>query len=361
MVGNMKHLLTTPFKRIPHTMCLHLLLTGLLAGLLTGLPSVATATVTLKIATISPDGATWMVKMREGAKQIKNRTNGRVRFKFYPGGVMGNDASVLSKIRIGQLHGGAVTGGSLSKIAPDTQLYQLPFLFNSLAEVNHVRKKIDPHLINNLSSKGFITFGFAGGGFAYFMSNHPISSVADMRKQKVWLPLGDEVSHLVFKKAAISPIPLPISDVMTSLQTGLIDTVAASPVVAISLQWHTKVKYVIQTPTSYIYALLAINKRAFNRIKPADQAIVREVMVTVFKEIDAQNRLSDIQAVEAMKQQGIQFIDIAENDLVEWKNIAASARQQMINEGAYTNELVEAINNDLKDYRQKHQATQASR
>lgn len=339
----------------------HFLLTGLLTCLLAGLPSIAIAAVTIKIATVSPDGATWMVKMREGAKQIKESTDGRVRFKFYPGGVMGNDASVLRKIRIGQLHGGAITGGSLSTVAPDTQLYQLPFLFNSQAEVDYVRAKIDSQLIKKLATRGFITFGFAGAGFAYFMSNHPVSSVADLQKQKVWLPVGDKVSHLVFDEAAISPIPLPISDVMTSLQTGLIDTVAATPVVAISLQWHTKIKYVMQIPASYIYALLAINKRAFNRIKPADRIIVHEVMATVFKEIDAQNRLSDQQAVEAMKQQGIQFVDIADNDLAEWKRIAANARNQMISKGAYTKELVDEINNGLKEYRQLHQVTQASR
>ena len=353
----MKYLFKTSAKQISRIFCLQFLI----IGLMTGIPSISFAAVTLKIATVSPDGATWMVKMREGAKQIKKRTDGRVRFKFYPGGVMGNDASVLRKIRIGQLHGGAVTGGSLNKIAPDTQLYQLPFLFNSQDEVDYVRAKIDPQLIKKLDSKGFVTFGFAGAGFAYFMSNNPVSSVADLQKQKVWLPIGDKVNHLVFDEADISPIPLPISDVMTSLQTGLIDTVAVSPVVAISLQWHTKIKYVMRTPASYIYALLAVNKKAFNRIKPADQIIVREVMAKVFMEIDAQNRLSDKQAINAMQQQGIQFVDIAKNDIAEWKRIAANARNKMISKGAYSDELVEKINNGLKEYRQLHQATQASR
>ena len=117
----------------------------------------------------------------------------------------------------------------------------------------------------------------------------------------------------------------------------------------------------MQIPASYIYALLAINKRAFNRIKPADQIIVREVMARVFKEIDTQNRLNDQQAVKAMQLQGIQFIGIAKNDLAEWKRIAANARNQMISKGAYTKELVDKINNDLKEFRRTHQVTQASR
>ncbi|MCU7941035.1 MAG: TRAP transporter substrate-binding protein DctP [gamma proteobacterium symbiont of Bathyaustriella thionipta] len=70
---------------------------------------------TFKIATLSPDGSDWMQKMRSGAKEIKQKTNGRVKFKFYPGGVMGDDQAVLRKIRIGQLHGGALGGGSLIK------------------------------------------------------------------------------------------------------------------------------------------------------------------------------------------------------------------------------------------------------
>lgn len=336
------------------------MLPGLLAILLLGLPLTSIAAVTLKIATISPDGATWMVKMREGAEEIKKRTNGQVHFKFYPGGVMGNDASVLRKIRIRQLQGGALTSGAMGSIAPDTQLYQLPFMFNSQAEVDYIRGQLDQRLINNLESKGFVTFGFAGGGFAYFMSNNPVSSVADLQKQKVWLPVGDKASKLVFDKADISPIPLPVSDVMTSLQTGLIDTVAVSPVVAISLQWHTKIKYVMQTPASYIYALLAIDKKAFQRIKPGNQAIVREIMNKVFKEIDTQNRMKNKNAVDAMKQQGIQFVNIADTDLREWQHIANKVRQHIIQNGDYTPEFVTAINDGLKKFRQSNSTAQAN-
>ena len=87
---------------------------------------------TLKIATVSPEGTLWMKQMRAGAKENKQLTQGRVKFKFYPGGVMGNDGNVLRKIRIGQLHGGAVTVGTVSQTTPDSTIYGLPFLFSDL-------------------------------------------------------------------------------------------------------------------------------------------------------------------------------------------------------------------------------------
>ena len=101
-------------------------------------PPAPAATLELKIATLSPDGSPWMLKMREGAKEILRKTDNRVRIKFYPGGVMGNDKAVMRKIRAGQLHGGALTGGSLQKVFSDAQVYSLPLKFRSLQEIDYV-------------------------------------------------------------------------------------------------------------------------------------------------------------------------------------------------------------------------------
>ena len=105
---------------------------------------------TFKVATLSPDGSFWMLKMREGAKEIAAKTENRVKFKFYPGGVMGDDNGVLRKMRLRQLHGAALTNGGLSDIYPDIQLYNLILKFNSLEEIDYVRGKIDELLIKGL-------------------------------------------------------------------------------------------------------------------------------------------------------------------------------------------------------------------
>ena len=111
-------------------------------------PAAYVHAVTIKIATLSPEGTFWMKQMRAGADEIKQRTQGRVKFKFYPGGVMGNDESVLRKIRIGQLQGGAITIGNLSKSVPETTIYGLPFLFSDLEHASEVRKESDPMLMS---------------------------------------------------------------------------------------------------------------------------------------------------------------------------------------------------------------------
>lgn len=333
-----------------------LLLVGLVAGAVVSFatPFTRVDAAVFKIATVSPDGATWMVKMRAGAAEIERLTEGRIRFKFYPGGIMGSDQSVLRKIRVGQLHGGAVTTGSLIDIYPDFQIYGVPLIFDSLDEVDYVRKRMDDHLVKGLEERGLISFGLAEGGFAYIMCNKPLRSIADLKQQRVWVPSGDDISQTVFEIAGVSPIQLPISDVMTGLQTGLIDTIGVSPIAAIALQWYTRVKYVTDTPLSYIAATLVLDRKAFTKLSPADQVIVREVMGRVFREIDARNRQDHADAKEALRKQGVVFVTPSPQELAQWKKIAIKARETLMARGVYSAEVVGVLRDHLKTYRKLH-------
>ncbi|MCH2098800.1 MAG: TRAP transporter substrate-binding protein DctP, partial [Pseudomonadales bacterium] len=128
---------------------------------------------TFKIATLSPANSSWMRLMRAGAEEISARTDGRVQFKFYPGGVMGDDAAVIRKIRFRQLQGAALTVGALTPFYTDIQLYNLPMMFNDYEEVDAVRAELDSVLEAGLAESGWVVFGLGEAGFAYAMSKRP--------------------------------------------------------------------------------------------------------------------------------------------------------------------------------------------
>jgi TRAP-type transport system periplasmic protein len=312
--------------------------------------------VELKLATLSPEGSSWMKKMREGAQRVAQATDNRVKFKFYPGGVMGNDQAVLRKIRIGQLHGGAFSGGTLSGYYPDAQIYAMPLKFQSLEEVYFVRRHMDPLIQEGLEKKGFVTFGLADGGFSYIMSNQPVEKVDTLRKLKVWIPAHDKMIMEAMKGFGINPISLPIADVRTGLQTGLIDTVAISPVGAIVLQWHTQVKYLTELPVVYIYGILAIDRRAFGRIAPADQTVVRDIMGQAWTEMDTMNRADNVKALQAIRKQGIQFIEPSPEIRKGWYDLAASVDRQIVSAGYFTPGMVSTLDDYLAEYRSRQAA-----
>jgi len=309
--------------------------------------------VRLKIATLSPEGSMWMENMRMGASEVAQKTDKRVIFKFYPGGVMGNDKTVLRKIRIGQLHGGAVVAGSLSQFFPSNQIYAQPLKFKNLEEVDYVRKYMDQYIIDGLDKAGFVTFGLMGGGFAYIMSQNPIETVEDLRRQKVWIPDNDKISRDSIKAFGITPIPLPIADVRTSLQSGLINTVATSPVGAIVLQWHTQIKYVTNMPLIYLHAVLAINKKSFLKIAEKDQEIVTRVMTKALKQIDIKNREDNSKAIQALKNRGITFITPSQDALNDWLKVGGNAAKKMVETGILPQDVVDQLDVHLANFHSK--------
>lgn len=310
----------------------------------------------LKIATISPDGSDWMIRFRKAGKEVAEKTANRVRFKFYPGGVMGDDKAVLRKIRIGQLHGGAVTSGSLARYYTDNQVYNIPMKFESFDEIDYIRERMDPIIIQGLENGGFATFGLAEGGFAYLMSDSPIINIDDLRKQKIWIPENDDMSLATVKAFGVTPIPLSIAEVRAALQTGIVNTVAVSPIGAIALQWHTQIRYLTNTPLIYIYAVLAVSQKAFRKISIDDQKIVRDVMGQMFREIDAQNRKDNIKALKALRDQGIRFVMPKTQALDEWRNLASTVSTRMVKSGSLTKDIVQMLENYLLEFRSKKQA-----
>ncbi|MEE4245332.1 MAG: TRAP transporter substrate-binding protein DctP [Kangiellaceae bacterium] len=306
---------------------------------------------TLKVATLSPEGSSWMKKMRASAKQIEQKTEGRVKIKFYTGGVMGNDQAVLKKIRFRQLQGGALTSGSLASRYPDSAIYTLPMVFRNQAEVDYVRQQLDDELLKGYEDNGFVVFGFAGGGFAYLMSKQPLRNLDDIRANKVWIPSNDNAANEIVKAFEVNPIPLSLGDVLPSLQTGIIDTVATSPIAAIALQWHTQVKYVIDLPVLYIYAYFTIEKKAFDKLKPQDQKVFSEIMTNTFIDINEANKLENDNARAALESFGIEFLKPSDKDRQAWYKIASKVGPSMVEQGRLSADLFKKLNQSLNDYR----------
>lgn len=307
---------------------------------------------TYKIATISPDGLGWMKKLRAGAKEIESRTEGRVKFKIYPGGVQGDDATVLRKMRIGQLHGGAIAAGSLTRFYPDLQVYNLPLQFRDTDEVEFVREEMDQMIVDGLDDAGIVSFHLTETGFAYLLSQEPVRTVDDLKNLKAWIPDGDPIAAELVKVFGVSPIPLNMTDVLAGLQTGLIDAVMAPPAVALALQWHNHVDYMTDLPMVYIYSMLAMDGKAYKRIGQSDQAVVKEVMDRVFREVEVETRVDNEKALQALTSVGVERVEVPAEALSDWQAMADRSIGQLIQSGEISPESVQTYLKTLKAYRE---------
>lgn len=306
---------------------------------------------TIKVATIAPDGTAWMKEMRAAAEAVKTKTADRVEIKFYPGGVMGDNATVLRKIKIGQLQGAAFTGGEAAAITPDANVYSQPFQFRSEDEVDKVRAKVDGQLKASFEKAGFVVPGMAGGGFAYLFSVNDIHDKDTLKAAKVWVPQGDHVAEIAFKSAGVTPIPLPIADVYTSLQTGLIDAAASTTAGAIAFQWHTKVKHMLDLPLMYVMGFLAVDKKAFDALSVDDRKTVNDEVAAAFARIEKGARADNAQARTALQGQGVAVTPQNAEQRKAWDAIGEDARKNLTGAGGISPELAAAVNKSLEEAR----------
>lgn len=322
-----------------------------IAVLLFSLPAMA---VTLKIATVTPNGSQWMNDMRSSAKEINERTDGRVLIKYYGGGVKGDDAKVLGQIRIRQLQGGAFTPSALAAQYSDLNLYGMPVVFDSEEEAAYVRSRMDARLQQGLEDAGFVNFGFATSGFANLMSRKPIKTLADLKGKRVWVPEGDTISYASMQSLSLNPVTLPLTDVLMGLQTGLLDIVAIPPIVALIMQWHTKIKYVTQVPLVYTFGFMAVDKKAFDKISREDRIIVREVMTKTYKKFDKVNLVDNQGAFEALLKSGIEEVRFDDEEFVKVRKLLLASNLRLGSDGAFTLELYEEMLRHIDEYRHEH-------
>jgi TRAP-type C4-dicarboxylate transport system substrate-binding protein len=307
---------------------------------------------TLKIATIAPEGSSWMNDMRAGAKVIEDHTEGRVQVKFYGGGVQGNDKQVQRKMRTGQLHGGAFTSGGLNLFQTDADLLSLPLLFETIEEARSVRGHIEDELRRRLEEAGYVNFGLAAAGFAYMMSNKPLRTRDDLAGQKIWIPEGEDAGFAALRSLGVAPVVMPVTDVMTGLQTDLLDSVAVPPVGAIVLQWHTRLDYITDVPIAYVYAGLLIERRAWDRLQPADQKVVREVMEGIYRKFDKYGVADNEEAMQALLDSGLERVHPDPAEVAQWREIADRAQRDLAARGDVDPALLDQVRTLLREFRQ---------
>jgi TRAP-type C4-dicarboxylate transport system substrate-binding protein len=324
-------------------------------GVLCTLAPLAAGAKTLKVATAVPAGTEFIEALRGASDTMAERTEGRVELKLFPGGTMGKDSAVLRKMKIGQLDGAVVTASGLAKIHPDAQLYSMPFLFRSRDELAYVRERIDPVMRERLRSAGYVVGGISEGGFTYLFAQEPIRELADLEGRRMWVPEGDEITARMFDKAGGEPVSLPVSDVFTSLQSGMIDTVAINPAGAIALQWHTGVRYQTDAPLLFLIAMLVFDRDVFEQIDAADREIVHEVLGETFERLDAINRDNNREAGEALRGQGVELVEPKRSAAERrWTDVADETLREFEREGAYDASLLERIEGLVAEYRAQH-------
>jgi TRAP-type transport system periplasmic protein len=309
---------------------------------------------TIKFASLAPEGSTWMNVMKEYDKAIRKESGGRLGFKIYPGGVQGDEKDVLRKIKLGQLHSAGVTGNGLTTIASKLRVLDSPFLFKSYDEVDNVYKTFDKEFDKAFEEGGFVNLGWAEVGFVYVFTNTPVKSPEDMKRIKMWMWEGDPIAEAAFKGIGVNPIPLTITDVLTSLQTKLIDGVYTSPLAAIALQWFSRVKYMLNVPLADAAGAVIISKRKYDELPTDLKDILLRNGKLYMKKLTELSRQDNAKSIETLKKNGITILNPpSEKTISSYDEIGKKSRRMLVGK-LIPEDLLNRVEKTVYEYRANH-------
>lgn len=298
-----------------------------LAAALLFVSTTSFAATQIKIATLVPEGTTWGESLKKLSKEVETATGGEVTFKIYYGGVSGDEPDVLRKIRIGQLSGSIFTGKTLGDISGDVRAMEIPFSFYEKADkASAALKKLAPGYNSALKAKGFVNLGFYEVGQVYVVSTKKVSNLNELKGIKIWSWEGDELVGAMLTSLQLVSVPLALPDVLSSLSTGIINAAYAPPLAIIALQWHTKVKYLVDFPVAYSIGALLVSDKTWSKIKPEHQGKVLSISQKFIDEANTKSIGDNNAAREQLKKTGIEFVSFPQADYKE----AASLRSKVI-------------------------------
>ena len=307
---------------------------------------------TIKFATIAPEGSTWMKVMKDLDREVKRKTKGKVKFKFFDGGKKGDEKSVIKQMRFGTVDSAGFAGLGMGEITGEVRALDVPFLLRTNDEVDHLYEVMFDRFSKAFEEEGYVLLGLSDIGFVHIFSKKSVRAMADLKQTKCWAWSGDLLAETALKRMGVSPIPLALVDVLVSLQTGMIDTIYSPPIGAVAMQWFTKVKYFQEFPLTHSTGGLVITRKAFNRIQPAaNQEALKAIARKHMKRLVKLTREENGEAVEALRKAGLQFIPRPDQaEMKRYEEVGVQVQKELAGR-VFSKEVLDVALSSLEEFR----------
>ena len=308
-------------------------------------------TVDIKLGTLAPKGSTWEVLLKELGQKWHDASGGSVNLKIFAGGVLGNEGDMVRKMRVGQLQAAALTTIGMHDITPDPEVLDAPMVIQSYEELDYVMSKMEPKLQRAIESKGYVVLAWSEVGFVRFFSGKKIQKPDDRGAAKLFAWEGDPEAVEAIKAGGFHPVVLSATDIMPSLQTGMIDTVATPPLYALTARIHSKAPKMLDLQWAMLTGATVVKKDVWDRVPGELQKRLLEISRAYGRRLTLEVRRMNEDALKTMKAQGLEVVPVV--DLAGWQT-AADAANAVVRGKMVPAALFDEMKGYCKEFRAKH-------
>ena len=328
------------------------LLLSALCALALGLSTPAHAVV-IKIGTIAPKGSTWHKALVDMASKWEAASGGKIKVRIYPGGIAGDEGAMVTKMRIGQLNAAAISAVGLHDITPEPQALAVPELIRSYDELDAVMAKVGPELEKALADKGFQVLTWSDAGFIYFFTKDPVSTPSQMANEPIFAWAGDPKAEAAWRAAGFKPVVISSTEMIPSLQSGLIKAFTTSALLSLSVGWYRYAPNMPDISWGILPGAVVVDKKTWDRIAPELQQKLLTIAHDTGTALRASLRKQSGEATAAMKKNGLNVIALTPAQKALWIK-AAESSYPVIRGGSVPAGIFDQVKKVAADYRASH-------
>ncbi len=301
----------------------------------------AQAVTELRIATLAPSGSSWMKVFNAWNRTLQKETKGTLKLRFYPGGSQGDERDFVRKMRAGQMDGAAITTTGLGMLVRPVLVLSVPNILITYEQLDRVRAKLNSTFEKMFEDEGYKLLGWGDVGKTRLFSTTKLERPEDIKSTRPWAWKDDLIFTEFLKVVGANAVRLGVPEVYPALQTRMVDTLPASALAAVSLQWYSRLKYVSAENSGIIVGATIIRKDKFDALTPAQQAALTGTAVRAHRALNKAIRRDDEVAYQSILKRGIIPVTAGANQVL-WEKAGDEVRDRLTGR-IYPKSLLEAV------------------
>lgn len=273
----------------------------------------------VKFGTIAPEGSAWHDAILEIRQNWLELSNGQVELRIYAGGVLGDETEMVRKVQRRGLDGIAISGSGLPRIEETIGCLNIPLLFDSYEQLDYVRERISPEVEKRFEKRGFKILAWAEAGWVYFFTKRAVRTPDDLRQLRLWTTPGFPEFERLFSKFRLQVVPLPATDMLTSLQTGLIEAIDVPPLFALLDRSYQIANYMTDLKWSPLNAAMVLSLDTWNKFPQSLQQSFLDATEDIVGRLRQTIRRAENEALDEMQARGLTVVKLSDSEIELWR------------------------------------------
>lgn len=317
------------------------------------LPSGRSFALTIKLGSLAPVGSPWETAAKRVASEWERISGGSITVKIYAGGIAGDEPDMIRKMRIGTLNGALITVTGLQNIFNGVKTLSYPLLLRSDDELFYVLDKMKPFFDQEIQNRGFKTIMWAPSGWVYFFSRAPVVSPGDLKRQKLWVWSGDPDEVQAYQAAGFQTVTVAATDLMTSLQGGMVDALVTSPLVAASSQWFGIAGNMTAMKLAPLWGAGVVSMKTWTQIPTDLQPRLLDAAQKIADSLVPDLVKADSQAIDVMLKYGLKINQVPASTASQWADLLQKTFAPLVGR-SYDKQSFDMATQYLAEYRKAH-------